>query len=214
MFLNYDYKYLSCVPGVDGKIHPEGVVQHRRWRCLLSHRLAARSPRDEFSHPHQERMIDTFSCIFYFILIYGGWNNKQTARPIFMVKPERSDITFNNIVTSRQWAIVFTKNRLMSIRDHKETASKSQHLVGVRRVSVCRFLRPNTSSTTARYTGSVDVITGEHTSLHRKLCLKTFLLRRQLLHNNICLKFERILSLLSQNLIYWDEIRLLVLVCE
>jgi len=25
-----DYKYLSCVPGVDGKIHPEGVVQHRR----------------------------------------------------------------------------------------------------------------------------------------------------------------------------------------
>jgi len=24
------YKYLSCVPGVDGKIHPEGVVQHRR----------------------------------------------------------------------------------------------------------------------------------------------------------------------------------------
>jgi len=25
-----EYKYLSCVPGVDGKIHPEGVVQHRR----------------------------------------------------------------------------------------------------------------------------------------------------------------------------------------
>ena len=25
-----DYKYLSCVPDVDGKIHPEGVVQHRR----------------------------------------------------------------------------------------------------------------------------------------------------------------------------------------
>ena len=22
--------YLSCVPGADGKIHPEGVVQHRR----------------------------------------------------------------------------------------------------------------------------------------------------------------------------------------
>jgi len=22
-------KYLSCVPSVDGKIHPEGVVQHR-----------------------------------------------------------------------------------------------------------------------------------------------------------------------------------------
>jgi len=30
-----DYKYISCVPGVDGKIHPESVVQHR---------LAARSP--------------------------------------------------------------------------------------------------------------------------------------------------------------------------
>ena len=26
--------YLSCVPGADGKIHPEGVVQHRRWRGL------------------------------------------------------------------------------------------------------------------------------------------------------------------------------------
>jgi len=26
----FGYKYLSCVPGVDGKIHPEGVVQHRR----------------------------------------------------------------------------------------------------------------------------------------------------------------------------------------
>ena len=25
-----EYKYLSCIPGVDGKIHPEGVVQHRR----------------------------------------------------------------------------------------------------------------------------------------------------------------------------------------
>jgi len=27
-----DYKYLSCVPGLDGRIHAEGVVQHRRWR--------------------------------------------------------------------------------------------------------------------------------------------------------------------------------------
>ena len=62
-----EYKYLSCVPGVDGKIHPEGVVQHRRWRGLPSHRLAARSPRDGFFHPQQEHMIDTFSCIFYFI---------------------------------------------------------------------------------------------------------------------------------------------------
>jgi len=24
-----EYKYLSCVTGVGGKIHPEGVVQHR-----------------------------------------------------------------------------------------------------------------------------------------------------------------------------------------
>jgi len=23
-----EYKYLSCVPGVNGKIHPEGIVQH------------------------------------------------------------------------------------------------------------------------------------------------------------------------------------------
>jgi len=44
LFLEREYKYLSCVPGVDGKIHPEGVVQHRRWRGLPSHRLAARSP--------------------------------------------------------------------------------------------------------------------------------------------------------------------------
>jgi len=26
----YKYMYLSCVPDVDGKIHPKGVVQHRR----------------------------------------------------------------------------------------------------------------------------------------------------------------------------------------
>ena len=63
----YDYKYISCVPGVDGKLHPEGVVQHRWWRGLPNHRLAARSPRDGFPHPHQEHMMDTFSCIFYFI---------------------------------------------------------------------------------------------------------------------------------------------------
>jgi len=25
-----EYKYISCVPGVDGKIYPEGVVQHGR----------------------------------------------------------------------------------------------------------------------------------------------------------------------------------------
>jgi len=29
-------KYLACVSGVDGKIHAEGVVQHRRWRGLPS----------------------------------------------------------------------------------------------------------------------------------------------------------------------------------
>ena len=28
---------------------------------------AALRPRDGFFHPHQEHMIDTFSCIFYFI---------------------------------------------------------------------------------------------------------------------------------------------------
>ena len=53
------YMSLSCVPGVDGKIHTEG--------------LAARSPKDGFSHPHQEHMIYIlFSCIFYFILFYGA----------------------------------------------------------------------------------------------------------------------------------------------
>jgi len=56
------YKYIPCVLGVD---RCEGVLQHRRG--LPSHRLAARSPRGGFSHPHQEHMIDTLSCIFYFI---------------------------------------------------------------------------------------------------------------------------------------------------
>ena len=29
-----NYKNISCVSGVDGTIHPEGVVRHRRWLGL------------------------------------------------------------------------------------------------------------------------------------------------------------------------------------
>ena len=75
------YKYRSCVPGVDGKIHPSGFVQQggdsARASCSIGGdsacrvtAYAARSPRDGFSHPHQEHMIDPFSCIFYFIYLY------------------------------------------------------------------------------------------------------------------------------------------------
>jgi len=38
--------YISCVPGVDGKIHPLSFVQQ--------------GPRYEFSHPHQEHMTVTY----------------------------------------------------------------------------------------------------------------------------------------------------------
>jgi len=48
-----EYKYLSCVSGVDGKI--------------LVTAYAALRPRDGFSHPHQKHMLDTFSCIFYYL---------------------------------------------------------------------------------------------------------------------------------------------------
>jgi len=37
------------------------------YRPSPSHRLAARSLRDGFFHPHQEYMLDIFSCILYFI---------------------------------------------------------------------------------------------------------------------------------------------------
>jgi len=39
---NIQYMYLSCVPGADGKIHSESVLQHRRWRGLLDARTHAR----------------------------------------------------------------------------------------------------------------------------------------------------------------------------
>jgi len=39
-------KYLLCVPGVDGKIHPSSFY-------------AALRPRHGFSHSHQEHMKDT-----------------------------------------------------------------------------------------------------------------------------------------------------------
>jgi len=42
--------YISCVPGVDRKIHPLGFVTA----------YAALRPRDVSSHPHQEHMKDTY----------------------------------------------------------------------------------------------------------------------------------------------------------
>lgn len=30
-----DYKYPSCVPGVDVKIHPEGIVQYMSLTCCI-----------------------------------------------------------------------------------------------------------------------------------------------------------------------------------
>jgi len=45
-----NYKYLSCVPGVDGKINPKGVFG---LRASLVTGYAALGPRDGFSHPHQ-----------------------------------------------------------------------------------------------------------------------------------------------------------------
>ena len=55
------------VPVVDGKVHPSGLVQQGGDEASLVTAYAALRPRGGFSHPHQEHMIDTFSCIFYFI---------------------------------------------------------------------------------------------------------------------------------------------------
>ena len=57
----WSVNYLSCVPGASGF-----VLQGSDSASLVT-AYAALRPRGGFSHPHQERMIDTFSCIFYFI---------------------------------------------------------------------------------------------------------------------------------------------------
>jgi len=54
-------KYLSCVPGVDGKIHPSGFVQQGGDSASLVTAYATLRPRDGFSHPHQEHMKDTYN---------------------------------------------------------------------------------------------------------------------------------------------------------
>jgi len=56
-------KYLSCVPGVDGKIHSSGFVQQGGDSASLVNAYAALRPRDGFSHPHQKHMKDTYSLI-------------------------------------------------------------------------------------------------------------------------------------------------------
>ena len=50
---------------MDGKIHPEGVVQQGGDSASLVTAYAALRPRDGFSHPHQEHMKDTYNpaCI-------------------------------------------------------------------------------------------------------------------------------------------------------
>jgi len=51
--------------------------------------LVARSPRDGFSHPHQEHMIDTFSCIFLYLIVYCSKTiNKQ--RDLFLYSKTRA----------------------------------------------------------------------------------------------------------------------------
>ena len=76
--------YLSCVPGVDGKIHPSGFMQQGN---------AALRPRDGFSHPHHEHMKDTYK-----IMLISGTS--------FMQYPELSRFrncgTCHNFVTLSQ----------------------------------------------------------------------------------------------------------------
>jgi len=52
-------KYLSCVPGVNGKILPSGFVQQGGDEASFVTAAALR-PRDGFFHPHQEHMKDTY----------------------------------------------------------------------------------------------------------------------------------------------------------
>jgi len=51
-------KYLSCVPGVDGKIHPSGFEQQGGDSASLIMAYTALRP----SHPHQEHIKDTYTC--------------------------------------------------------------------------------------------------------------------------------------------------------
>jgi len=48
---------ISCVPGVDGKIHSSGLLRQGGDEACL----AALRPWDGFFHPHQEHMKDTYT---------------------------------------------------------------------------------------------------------------------------------------------------------
>ena len=52
---------LSCVPGVDGKIHPSGFVQQGDDSASLVTAYAALRLQDRFPHPHKEHMKDTYN---------------------------------------------------------------------------------------------------------------------------------------------------------
>jgi len=68
---------------VDGKIHPEGVVQHRHnaYAALRPNAYAALRPRDGFSHPHQEHMKDTYGKIHPEGVVQHRHNAYAALRP-------------------------------------------------------------------------------------------------------------------------------------
>jgi len=54
------YMYISCIFDMDGRIHPKGVVQHRRWQACCT------KPEGWIFRSHQEHMI---SIIYFFLHI-------------------------------------------------------------------------------------------------------------------------------------------------
>ena len=72
---------------MDGKIHPESVVQH-------SYRLAARSPMDGLSHPHQEHMKDTYMPA-YQTSVENKYTTKTSTMPITLNKNRMILYLFN-----------------------------------------------------------------------------------------------------------------------
>jgi len=94
------YIIFSCVSGVDGKIHPEGVVQQRGWRGL----------------PSTPETHDRYFLFHILFQLFIWWIKQYTNRANYffiIVQRERSDISFNTITTCD---VVSTKIKSSEVR--------------------------------------------------------------------------------------------------
>ena len=113
-------KYLSCVPGVDGKIHPSGFVQQGGDSASLVTAYAALRPRDGFSHPHQEHMKDTYNL------------QRQNSVKITKHTPVTTlrVITLSSFQKTLKPARFYARNRRVSFKMSHWVNSFKMHAIG------------------------------------------------------------------------------------